>query len=86
MGCGALRPLAASPGMGAPAGFEYVERADGSVLITHRGRSATTLRGARAAEFLAEVDDDPQQVMARWTGNYRRGNERVARQHPRNRT
>ncbi|MFG1884532.1 hypothetical protein [Micromonospora sp. NPDC049102] len=40
---------------------------------------------ARAAEFLAEVDDDPQLVMARWTGNYRHGNERTARQHPRNR-
>ncbi|MEV0392094.1 hypothetical protein [Polymorphospora rubra] len=71
--------------MGQAEGFDYTERADGSVVITHHGRSATTLRGGRAAEFLAEVDDDPQQVMARWTGNYRRGNERTARQHPRNR-
>ncbi|GAB3153094.1 hypothetical protein GCM10027290_45370 [Micromonospora sonneratiae] len=55
------------------------------MVITHRGRVATTLRGGRADEFLAEVDDDPQQVMARWTGNYRRGNERTAKQHPRNR-
>jgi hypothetical protein len=39
----------------------------------------------RAAQFLAEVDDDPQGVMARWTGNYRRGNERTARHHSRNR-
>ncbi|WP_328419081.1 hypothetical protein OG470_35975 [Micromonospora sp. NBC_00389] len=65
--------------------FEWVERADGTVVITHHGRVATTLRGGRAAEFLAEVDDDPQLVMARWTGNYRRGNERTAKQHPRNR-
>ncbi|BCJ64681.1 hypothetical protein [Polymorphospora rubra] len=71
--------------MGQAEGFDYTERADGSVVITHHGRSATTLRGGRAAEFLAEVDDDPLQVMARWTGNYRRGNERTARQHPRNR-
>ncbi|MEV0729453.1 MULTISPECIES: hypothetical protein [Polymorphospora] len=71
--------------MGRAEGFDYITRADGSVVITHHGRSATTLRGGRAAEFLAEVDDDPQQVMARWTGNYRRGNERTARQHPRNR-
>ncbi|MEU9794955.1 hypothetical protein AB0E27_30905 [Streptomyces sparsogenes] len=28
---------------------------------------------------------DPQEVMARWTGDYRRGNERTARDHPRNR-
>ncbi|MBM9460830.1 hypothetical protein JK386_13045 [Nocardioides sp. zg-536] len=72
--------------MGGPAeGFEHARRADGSVVITHHGRVAATLRGSRAAEFLAEVEDDPQLVMARWTGNYRRGNERVARQHPRNR-
>ncbi|MEV0270468.1 MAG: hypothetical protein HOV71_21140 [Hamadaea sp.] len=71
--------------MPAPSGFDYLVRADGTVVITHRGRAATTLRGGRAAEFLAEVDDDPQEVMARWTGNYRRGNERTARNHPRNR-
>ena len=70
-------------------GFDYDERRDGTVLITHHGRRATVLRGPRAAEFLAEVasdqQSDPQGVMARWTGNYKRGNERQARQHPRNR-
>jgi hypothetical protein len=66
-------------------GFAYAVRADGTVVITHHSRHASTLRGGRAAEFLAEVDDDPQGVMARWTGNYRHGNERTARQHPRNR-
>ncbi|MCL2595584.1 MAG: hypothetical protein FWD83_08710 [Promicromonosporaceae bacterium] len=69
----------------APSGFAYTEAADGTVRITHDGRMATILRGARAGKFLAEVVSDPQQVMARWTGNYRRGNERIARQHPRNR-
>ncbi|WP_020391023.1 hypothetical protein [Kribbella catacumbae] len=58
---------------------------DGTVRITHHGKPATVLRGARAAEFLAEVDDDPQEVMARWTGNYKRGNERMGKNHPRNR-
>lgn len=71
--------------MPAPDGFDYLARPDGSVLITHHGRPATTLRGNRAAKFLDEVDDDPQEVMARWTGNYKRGNERTARNHPRNR-
>lgn len=71
--------------MGAPGGFEYEIRADGSVLITHRGRKAVVLRGARAAEFLDDVASDPQGAMARWTGNYKRGNERAAREHPRNR-
>ncbi len=71
--------------MGGAEGFEYSERDDGSVVIVHRGRVAATLRGARAEEFLAEVHTDPQLVMARWTGNYRHGNERVAKRHPRNR-
>ena len=76
--------------MPAPNGFDHTVRGDGSVIITHHGRPATTLRGGRAAEFLAEVDNcadagDEQEVMARWTGNYRRGNERQARDHPRNR-
>jgi hypothetical protein len=70
----------------APHGFDYRTRADGSVIIDHHGRTATVLRGGRAAEFIAEVErGDGQEVMARWTGNYRRGNERQARQHPRNR-
>ncbi|MFF2655079.1 hypothetical protein [Streptomyces sp. NPDC058045] len=69
-----------------PSGFRYQERADGTVLITHHGRAAGTLRGGRAARFLAEVTaGDPQLVMARWTGAYKHGNERTARSHPRNR-
>ncbi len=71
--------------MPAPEGFDYDVRRAGEVVITHHGRQAGVLRGRRAAEFLDEVDDDPQEVMARWTGNYRHGNERQARQHPRNR-
>ncbi|WP_460335547.1 hypothetical protein [Actinoallomurus acanthiterrae] len=71
--------------MAAPEGFDYTVRADGSVLIEHRRRAATTVRGDRAAAFLSEVElGDPQEVMARWTGNYRRGNERTAKNHPRN--
>lgn len=70
--------------MPAPHGFDYASRPDGTVRITHHGKPATVLRGARAAEFLAEVDDDPQEVMARWTGNYKRGNERMGKNHPRN--
>lgn len=69
-----------------PEGFAYRERADGSVTVFHHGRVAAQVRGARAARFLAELEaaGDQQLVMARWTGNYRRGNERVASRHPRN--
>lgn len=72
--------------VGRPSDFVWARRGDGSVVITHRGRAATVLRGRRAEEFLDDVGaGDPQELMARLTGNYRRGNERTAREHPRNR-
>ncbi|GGW94295.1 MULTISPECIES: hypothetical protein [Streptomyces] len=68
-----------------PHGFRYERFADGTVAITHHGRPAGTLRGARAQRFLAEAEaGDGQLVMARWTGAYKHGNERVAKNHPRN--
>ncbi|WP_128377868.1 hypothetical protein [Streptomyces cavernae] len=68
-----------------PHGFSWTDRSDSTVTISHHGRPVTTLRGARAEQFRTEVTtSDPQLVMARWTGNYRRGNERTARNHPRN--
>lgn len=67
-------------------GFAYDVRRGGDVEITHHGRRARVLRGCRASEFLAAVEaGDGQQVMARWTGNYRHGTERTAHDHPRNR-
>lgn len=68
-----------------PAGFHYRVRSNGDVVILPHGKLATTLRGAIAAEFLTEATKaDPQHVMTRLTGDYRRGNERAAKQHPRN--
>lgn len=70
-------------------GFTFTARKTGDVEIHHHGRLATTLRGARAADFLDEMDGcdhaSAQQLMARLTGNYKRGNERKASEHPRNR-
>ena len=72
--------------MPGPEGFAYESRG-GDVVITHHGRRATVLRGAAATRFLADVEDgaEEQELMARVTGNYRRGNERTAKDHPRNR-
>jgi len=71
--------------MARPEGFTYAVRGD-DLVISHRGGSATVLRGRRARDFLEDVEtQDPQELMARLTGNYRRGNERQARNHPRNR-
>ena len=69
-------------------GFTYCIRKSGEIEIHHRGRVAAILRGRAAADFLAEAEVSfaaAQQVMARLTGNYKRGNERAARRHPRNR-
>lgn len=67
-----------------PGGFEY-ELVSNEVVISHNGRRASTLRGATADQFMADVEDgDPQELMARVTGNYKHGNERTAKNHPRN--
>ena len=66
-------------------GFEHRVRKDGTVVIHHHGRQATVLRGGAATRFLADLaTKDPQELMARVTGNYRRGNERTSGAHPRN--
>ena len=70
-------------------GFTFRTRKSGEVQILHRGTLAETLRGASATDFLADVSEcaasDAQQLMARVTGNYKHGNERLAASHPRNR-
>lgn len=71
-----------------PLGFSHRVQKNGDVQVLHHGRLASTLRGPAAQEFLAEAEacDEGglQQLMARLTGNYKRGNERLAGQHPRN--
>lgn len=65
-------PLADEP-------FSYQRRADGSVLLRYREAPVTVLRGKGAERFLARLDgaDGPaaQQLMARATGNFKRGNK-----------
>lgn len=68
-------------------GFAWVARKNGEVAISRAGRVVTTLRGEDARRFVAwavTADEAAQQRrMARLTGNYRRGNESLARRHPR---
>jgi hypothetical protein len=60
--------------------FSWRGTKDGRVLVDWRGRTVVTLAGARASRFLAEAEDaDPdaeQLLLARVTGNFKRGNER----------
>jgi len=69
-------------------GFTWQRMKNGEVRVLHRGRLASTLRGRDAIDFLAEAEGADaatlQQSLARVTGNYKRGNERSAAAHPRN--
>ena len=70
-------------------GFVHEVTKSEHVLIHHNGQLAATLRGAKAAAFIKKMNSltfsKQQQLMARVTGNYKRGNERFSKNHPRNR-
>ena len=63
-----------------PTGFGWSERQNGEIAITKDGRLVTVVRGQtadRLGKSLATASDDRvQHLLARATGNYRRGNER----------
>lgn len=60
--------------------FAWQETKDGRVRISWRGRVVTTLTGGRAATFVRQAEgadeEAAQLLMARATGNFKRGNER----------
>jgi hypothetical protein len=60
--------------------FSYAETKDGKVFISWQGRRVTTLAGESARKFQSRAEgldgEDLQQLMARATGNFKRGNER----------
>jgi hypothetical protein len=52
------------------------------VMIYSDGAHVTTLSGKAAAEFIVRVERNPERaplLMAKATGNYKRGNERSSR-------
>ena len=73
-------PLANEP-------FSWLTRADGAIVIRYHDAPVTLLRGKAAEKFTARVSkaDRPaaQQLMARATGNFKRGNERKRNQQAR---
>jgi hypothetical protein len=61
--------------------FRFAVTKDGRVRISWRSRVVTTVVGAAATRLTASLDaaDDEEQVqqlLARATGNFKRGNER----------
>lgn len=70
-------------------GFTYRRNRDGAVEVLRHEQVVSTLRGTEAQKFLDKImacdSQQAQQLMARVTGNYKRGNERLARSHSRNR-
>ena len=70
-------------------GFSFRQTKGGDVTIFRNEQAVTVLRAASAHSFLTEIRGssltEQQQLMARITGNYKRGNERLASSHARNR-
>ena len=67
--------------------FAYFIRKDGGVSISHEGRSVMVVSGDAAARLAKKLLDGNllavQLVLAKITGNFKRGNERVAMGHGR---
>jgi hypothetical protein len=63
--------------------FSYRVTKDNTVFLEHDGRVVKTLGGAAAKQFLARVEGleglELQLVLAKLTGNFKRGNERSTR-------
>lgn len=65
--------------------FEYKAVDDRKVLIYWDTRLVVTLANEKAQRFLRQVEEvgaDQQLVMARFTGNFKRGNEREGKNTP----
>lgn len=59
--------------------FSYRVTKDDRILVSRGGRLVVTIAGAQAQRLIGLLGADPaqdQQLLARATGNYRRGNER----------
>lgn len=60
--------------------FAYRPGKDGKVFISWQGKQVLILKGKQAETFLRKIDGlagkDAQLVMAKVTGNFKRGNER----------
>ena len=60
--------------------FSYRVTKDRRVLVSYRGRQVTVVAGKAAARLISSLEiadeDTAQHLLARATGNFKRGNER----------
>lgn len=60
--------------------FDYREGKDGKVFLFWEGKQVKILKGKEADKFLSKVEaaneKEAQLIMAKLTGNFKRGNER----------
>ena len=63
--------------------FSYRVTKDNKVFISYHGKQVTTLSGSKADRFIADIENaegkDAQLVMAKVTGNFKRGNEKMSK-------
>ena len=68
--------------MPAPTDFSYRITKDNRILISWCGQQVVIVTGARAAKLMAQLTnsnpEEQQMLLARITGNFKRGNERPA--------
>ncbi|MCL2249711.1 MAG: hypothetical protein FWC13_10625 [Oscillospiraceae bacterium] len=61
--------------------FTYRITKDNKVFISYEGKQVTVLSGKRATDFIAKISKaggkDAQLIMAKATGNFKRGNEKL---------
>jgi hypothetical protein len=62
--------------------FTWRVTADAKVLVSRGGKQVVVVAGPRASKLSAQLEvadeEQAQQLLARATGNYRRGNEKRA--------
>ena len=61
--------------------FTYRITKDKKVFISYEGKQVTTLSGRKAEDFIAKIQSaegkEAQLIMAKVTGNFKRGNEKL---------
>lgn len=65
--------------------FTYRITKDKKVFISWHGKQVTTLSSSKAEDFIADIEDaegkEAQLIMAKATGHFKHGNEKMNKHH-----